>query len=61
MKRKYQSEILMVLHQDAQARHRIGAMSDEEMLQWDKDCLIHAPASWPPPHRAESRRVLEHL
>jgi DNA-binding transcriptional regulator YiaG len=39
MRKKYQSEILMVLHQDADALHRIGAISDDEMRQWDIDCL----------------------
>jgi len=40
MAKKYQSEILMVLHQDAEALHRIGVISDAEMREWDEDCLV---------------------
>jgi DNA-binding transcriptional regulator YiaG len=43
MKKKYQSEILMVCHQDAEALHRIGAITDEEMAEYDRDCLVMIP------------------
>jgi DNA-binding transcriptional regulator YiaG len=43
MEKKYQSELLMVLHQDAEALHAIGAIDDAEMHEWDKDCLVSPP------------------
>ena len=42
-KGKYKSEILMVCHMDAQAMHKIGAISDKEMREYDKDCLVKEP------------------
>jgi DNA-binding transcriptional regulator YiaG len=42
-KGKYKSEILMVCHMDAQAMHKIGAISDKEMREYDKDCLVQEP------------------
>jgi DNA-binding transcriptional regulator YiaG len=40
MAKKYQSEQLMVCHQDAEALYRIGAISEAEMRQFDEDCLV---------------------
>jgi DNA-binding transcriptional regulator YiaG len=45
VKKKYQSEILMVCHQDAEALYRIGAITDEEMAEYDRDCLVYPPQS----------------
>ena len=42
-KGKYKSELLMVLHTDAQALHKIGVISDKEMREYDKDCLVPTP------------------
>ena len=39
-KGKYKSELLMVCHMDAQAMHEIGAISDKEMREYDRDCLV---------------------
>ena len=39
-KGKYKSEILMVCHMDAQAMHEVGAISDKEMREYDRDCLV---------------------
>jgi DNA-binding transcriptional regulator YiaG len=41
LKKKYQSEILKVCHQDAEALHRIGAITDDEMAEYDRDCLVN--------------------
>jgi len=30
----------MVCHMDAQAMHKIGAISDKEMREYDRDCLV---------------------
>ena len=42
-KGKYKSEILMVCHMDAKARHGIGLISDKEMREYDRDCLVSPP------------------
>lgn len=38
---KYKSELLMVSHMDARAMHKVGAISDKEMLEYDRDCLVN--------------------
>ena len=45
MQKKYQSELLMVLHQDAESLHRIGALTDTEMREFDTDCLLQEQQS----------------
>ncbi|MDR2701511.1 MAG: hypothetical protein LBB72_03665 [Spirochaetaceae bacterium] len=42
-KGKYKSELLMVCHMDAQAMHGIGVISDKEMREYDRDCLVSSP------------------
>jgi hypothetical protein len=39
MKKRYQSEILGVIHQDAQSMFEVGAISEERMREYDRDCL----------------------
>jgi DNA-binding transcriptional regulator YiaG len=58
MKKKYQSEILMVCHQDAEALHRIGAITDEEMAEYDRDCLVNPPK---PEQKVLNPAELEHI
>jgi DNA-binding transcriptional regulator YiaG len=41
--KKYQSEALMVLHQDAEGLHRLGIISDAEMREYDEGCLLKEP------------------
>jgi len=38
---KYKSELLMVCHMDAKAMHKVGAISDKEMREYDLDCLVN--------------------
>ena len=40
-KGKYKSELLMVCHMDAKAMHDVGVISDKEMQEYDRDCLVH--------------------
>jgi DNA-binding transcriptional regulator YiaG len=40
MERKYQSEILMVCHQDAEGMHRLGLIDDAKMREFDEGCLV---------------------
>jgi DNA-binding transcriptional regulator YiaG len=42
-KGKYKSELLMVIHQGAQGMHEVGAISDKEMREYDRDCLVSPP------------------
>ena len=41
--KKYQSEALKVIHQDAEGLHRLGIINDKEMQEYDQDCLIQEP------------------
>jgi DNA-binding transcriptional regulator YiaG len=43
MAKKYQSEQLMVCHQDAEALYQIGAISEAEMREFDEECLVPDP------------------
>jgi len=45
--KKYQSEALKVIHQDAEGLHRLGIISDKEMREYDHDCLIQEPETAP--------------
>ena len=40
MKKKYQSEILEVLHGMAEDLHQIGAITDDRMAEYARDCLV---------------------
>jgi putative transcriptional regulator len=44
MKKKYESELLGVIHQSAQDLYEIGAISEARMQEYDKDCLAPEPA-----------------
>jgi DNA-binding transcriptional regulator YiaG len=41
--KKYQSEALKVIHQDAEGLHRLGIISDKEMQEYDRGCLVPQP------------------
>jgi DNA-binding transcriptional regulator YiaG len=43
MKRKYQSELLKVCHQEAENLLAVGAISEAEMREYDRDCLVQEP------------------
>jgi len=43
MKKKYQSKILQAIHEDAAGMHRLGIISDEQMREYDRDCLVQEP------------------
>ena len=56
--KKYQSEALKVIHQDAEGLHRLGIISNEEMREYDLDCLIQEPGTAPV---APKTVVTEHI
>jgi hypothetical protein len=63
MKKKYQSEQLMVCHQDAEALYRIAAITEAQMREFDEDCLIPEPApksasAQKPPAPAYTRQAI---
>jgi DNA-binding transcriptional regulator YiaG len=37
---KYQSEILRAIHEEAVANFEVGAITEAEMREYDRDCLI---------------------
>ena len=41
--KRYESEALMVMHQQAEGLHRLGIISDAEMREFDEDCLVKEP------------------
>ena len=43
MKKKYQSEALMVSHQSAESLFRLGEISEAEMKEFDEMCFVHEP------------------
>jgi DNA-binding transcriptional regulator YiaG len=43
MKNKYKSEFLESLHETSVGLHNIGVISDKEMREYDRDCLVSAP------------------
>jgi DNA-binding transcriptional regulator YiaG len=44
---KYKSKILQMLHEDAVENFEIGAITEEEMREYDRDCLVQEPQSAP--------------
>jgi len=55
--KKYESEALMVLHQDAEGLHRLGIISDTEMREFDEDCLVEKSKTT---HEAEKSTTMKH-
>ena len=41
MKKKYASDILKVLHEDAEGLHQLGLIDDAKMREYDEGCLVH--------------------
>jgi DNA-binding transcriptional regulator YiaG len=39
METKYQSEVLRAIHEEAVANFEIGAITEAEMREYDRDCL----------------------
>jgi DNA-binding transcriptional regulator YiaG len=40
MDKKYKSEILQVIHEDASANFKVGGISEERMRYYDEKCLV---------------------
>jgi DNA-binding transcriptional regulator YiaG len=55
MKKKYQSEQLMVIHDMVKSLHKIGAIDNAKMRKFDADCLVPAPET------AKEAAEIEHI
>ena len=56
--KKYYSEALMVVHQDAEGLHRLGIISDAEMKEFDEGCLVQESKT---EHTTEKPTALKHI
>ena len=56
--KKYESEALMVMHQQAEGLHRLGIISDAEMREYDEDCLVKEPET---AYEVEKSIKIEHV
>jgi DNA-binding transcriptional regulator YiaG len=54
---KYKSEICEVMHQDAMADFKVGAISEKEMRKYDKMCLVKEPKA---PYKIEKTSKIEY-
>jgi DNA-binding transcriptional regulator YiaG len=54
---KYKSEIFKMLHEDSVADFEAGAITEEEMREFDRACLVQEPK--PEPNAARRNEQLE--
>jgi putative transcriptional regulator len=57
MERKYKSDAFQAIHEDAEANFEIGAISEKEMKEFDKVCLVEEAPVNPRPLRVPSATV----
>jgi DNA-binding transcriptional regulator YiaG len=57
MKRKYESEILKICHEDAMEMYEIGAISADRMREFDEMCLVQEPQPEPKEVRTTKRAL----
>jgi DNA-binding transcriptional regulator YiaG len=58
MEKRYKSEIMMVLHQLAVENFKIGAISEERMREYDRDCLVQDELAAPKAVRVKRAAAL---
>jgi len=56
--KRYETEALMVMHQQAEGLHRLNIISDAEMKEYDEDCLIQESETT---CKAEQSMEMEHV
>jgi DNA-binding transcriptional regulator YiaG len=54
-KKRYKSEIMMVLHEMGKGLFEVGAIIEEQMREYDRDCLVPEPQ--PSPKAVRVKRV----
>jgi DNA-binding transcriptional regulator YiaG len=60
MKKKYESELLGVIHQSAQDLYEIGAISEARMREYDEDCLVSEPKTAKAAHKTQPPILTSH-
>jgi DNA-binding transcriptional regulator YiaG len=55
--KRYKSEIMLVLHQDAEGLFQVGAISEKEMRRYDRDCLVQERQPKPKAVRSTKRAL----
>jgi DNA-binding transcriptional regulator YiaG len=55
--KKYKTKILKMLHQMAVENFKIGAISEERMREYDRDCLVQDELAVPKAARAAKRAL----
>jgi len=58
MKKIYESELLQVIHEEMMDMHHSGFISDAEMKEFDKDCLVQEPETV---YETEKSMKVEHV
>jgi len=58
MSKQYIDEIAMVCHNMMKSAQSVGAISDTEMREFEKDCFVEEPET---PHETEHSVVLEQV
>jgi DNA-binding transcriptional regulator YiaG len=58
MKKAYESDLLGVIHDMAEDLHQIGAISDDRLREYDKNCLVREPESEEEAPEREQVRVV---
>ncbi|MDR1149310.1 MAG: hypothetical protein LBK66_11835 [Spirochaetaceae bacterium] len=54
----YRDEMAMVIHEDALALYKAGALTEEETREFDRECFVEEPEPFPYPARRVSNRQL---
>jgi DNA-binding transcriptional regulator YiaG len=57
MKQKYKSDVFRAMHEAAVARFKVGAMSKEDMNEWDEMCFVAEV----PPVPYSAHKAVAHL
>ncbi|MDR1256377.1 MAG: hypothetical protein LBJ86_01360 [Spirochaetaceae bacterium] len=52
----YRDEMAMVIHEDATALYKAGALTEEEMREFDRECFVEEPERFPYTARRVSNR-----
>ena len=55
---KYKSDAYEAIHEDAMANFEVGAISEAEMREYDKMCLVQEPK---PIQKFEKPKEMEHM
>jgi DNA-binding transcriptional regulator YiaG len=58
VKRKYESELLQIIHEEMMDMHQSGFISDSRMREFDEMCLIQEPET---PKEAENPQKIERV